>query len=165
MLYRCKLAAYIIQEFPQIEVQEKGFESCYIPLACLDCIVKTEETSPVLTYLMSIPPSAIDLEFQSLYTHHGVEISQDRDLEGIVLLQALIASLTRSMILGSHFEVLQAYVHRLLTIYADIVIVVPELAQHLSQLKNTHYIYAEKFRHVIQSNLCLLKILSKMPNV
>ena len=166
-LCRCKLAAYIIQEFPQIQ---EGVESCYIPLACVDgpdpdLSATGGEASPVLTYLMSIPPSAIDLEFQSIYTHHDVELSADRDMEGIVLLQSLLVSLTRSMTLGTHFEVLQAYVHRLLTIYTDIIIQIPELSQHLSQLKDAHYLFAEKFRHVVQSNLCILRILSKMPHI
>ena len=107
---------------------------------------------------MSVPPSAIDVEFRSLCTHED-------DEEGMELLHLMLVSLTNNMKTGQHFEVLQAYLHRFLLIYTDYIMKTPQLTEQLLLLKAVHSLYAEKFRHVIQSNLCLLKILSQMPTI
>jgi hypothetical protein len=124
----------------------------------------------ILQFLMSIPASSIDVEFQSLCRQtnalgDALTNSELDDEEGIELLGCLLASLSASMRRGMYFEVLQAYIYRLLVIYTDVIVRVPRLSQQLTLLQQIHFVYTEKFRHMLQSNLCLLKMLCKMPSI
>ena len=142
--FRCKLAAFISQE---VSFRGESSEN-----------YGQNSASPVLTYLMSVPPSSIDVEFRALCLN-------EEDEEGLELLGFVLISLTNNLKSGRHFEVLQAYLHRFLSIYAEYIMRTPELSEKLVELKAVHALYAEKFRHIVQSNLCVLKILSQLPTI
>ena len=127
-----------------------------------DCVVDgigiSGYDSPVLTYLLTIAPTAIDVEFRTLYQYDG-------DEEGLVLLGYMLQSFANNMQSGQYFEVLQAYVHRFLMIYVEDIMKHEELHTQLQSLKVIHGLYVEKFKHVLHSNLCLLKLMTKMPTM
>ena len=112
--------------------------------------------SVLMEYLKQLPPSAIDLEFRALYIYDG-------DDEGIILLQQLLQWLTIHIQSGENFEILQAYLYRILIIYSDIIIKLSSFKLVVSKLYNIHYNSSIRFRNLIQKNLCLLKMLANLP--
>ena len=113
-------------------------------------------SSAVLEYLKKLPPPAVDLELRALCTH-------EEDTEGAELLRALLQWLTRCIATGEDFEVLQAYLHRALTIYQHLLTQLPALAEDLAALQRAHASANHRFRHLVQKNLCLLKMMGNLP--
>jgi hypothetical protein len=140
----CKMVAYLLS--PE-EVQYSSSSA--------DAEEKAVPTT-LMNYLKKLPPPAVDLELRALCTHEG-------DEEGIQLLHALLLWLTRNAACGDNFEVLQAYIHRTLTIYMEMMIATPSLAAELVALKTAHAAANSRFRHLVQKNLCLLKLMGDLP--
>lgn len=145
VLPRCKLVMHVLQELPWAD-------SVYSQ------DIQVDASSPILDYLAGIPPSAIDAEFRALCLN-------EEDTEGQELLLRMLRFFTHNMQSGTHFELLQAYLHRFVLIYTDYILASPVLATELARLRRVHAVYTEKFRHILQSNLCLLKILAKIPTI
>ena len=113
--------------------------------------------SPVLLdYLKKLPPPAVDLELRAL-------CSYEQDEEGLDLLRCWITWLTAAVSTGDSFEVLQAYLHRTLTIYSELATNVPSIASGLARLSETNATASGRFREMIQKNLCLLKMMANIP--
>jgi hypothetical protein len=145
-LPRCKLVVFLLKEFPE-GVPEATIES------------RDEEVQidgPILEYLKGIPPPAIDLEFRALCTH-------ENDEEGLDLLRCFLIWMSKSLKSGMNFEILQAYLHRLLSIYAELILKQPLLSIEVEKVRLIHSESSNRFRHLIQSNLCLLKMLAGLP--
>lgn len=116
------------------------------------------EEGPLLAYMKKLAPPAVDLELRALCTHA-------EDAEGVDLLVRLLRWLARRIATGADFEVLQAYLHRALVIYLPLVAAVPELAVEVAALQKAHAEAASRFRHLVQKNLCLLKLMANLPIV
>lgn len=144
VLPRCKLVMHILQELP---TEDSGYFSA-----------PDDAPSPILDYLASIPPSAIDAEFRALCLN-------EEDDEGLGLLLRMLVFFTHQMQSGARFELLQAYLHRFVLIYTDFILPSPPLAAQLMRLRRVHALFTDKFRHILQSNLCLLKILARIPTI
>jgi hypothetical protein len=112
--------------------------------------------SVLMEYLKQLPPSAIDLEFRALYIYDG-------DEEGIMLLEQFLQWITIHIQSGENFEILQAYLYRMLIIYSDTIIKLSSFKLVLSKLYHIHYNSSIRFRNLIQKNLCLLKMLANLP--
>ncbi len=112
--------------------------------------------SAVLEYLKKLPPPAVDLEMRALCTH-------DEDEEGRDLVRRLLAWLGRHIASGDNFEILQAYLHRMLAIHITMITKTPQLVQELRVLQGVHAKASNRFRHLVQKNLCLLKIMANLP--
>ena len=132
-MYRCKLVAYLLAEQPAV-----------------DC------ASPLLEYLKTLPPPAVDLELRALCPH-------EEDAEGLDLLSQLLQWLARHIATGENFEVLQAYLHRTLTIYLPLSLKLPQLTSDLHALVAAHTAASSRFRGLVQKNLCLLKMMGNLP--
>ena len=117
---------------------------------------RSTNNSVLMEYLKQLPPPAVDLELRALYSYDG-------DDEGIVLLQQLLQWLTIHIKSGENFEILQAYLHRTLTIYSDIIIKLPQFKIYLHDLHDAHCNSSNRFRSLIQKNLCLLKMMANLP--
>lgn len=120
---------------------------------------------PLMRYLKTIAPPAIDAEMRSICLHES-------DEEGIQYLLMLVQWFVKELSTGENFEILQAYLHRLLTIYMEPILkidqqhaleAVIELQQELLRLHKVHEDSNMRFRHLIQRNLCLLKVLARLP--
>ena len=109
----------------------------------------------ILTYMKSLAPSAVDAEYKSLCTN-------DEDDHGMVLLKYLFVWLLQQMNTGNNFELLQVYLYRALLIYSEVLRKNGEFNQLLMELKDCHESVSKKFRGLIQSNLCLLKLFGKI---
>lgn len=116
----------------------------------------TESSSVLLEYMKKLPPPAVDLELRALCTH-------DEDAEGVELLRQLLTWLAAHIATGRDFEVLQAYLHRALSIYAPLITKVPQLGGVLEGLRTAHQGANGRFRHLVQKNLCLLKMMGNLP--
>lgn len=151
VLPRCTLVAYILKEYPTAMSTIMHAE---------DEMEQEEDDGtqdgPILGYLKTIAPPAIDAEMRSLCLHDG-------DEEGIKFIRILLKWFKKKLASGNNFEVLQAYLHRMLTIYSEILIKIPEFALDVEELHRAHDACGLKFRHLIQKNLCLLKVLARMP--
>ena len=101
-------------------------------------------------------PPAVDLEMRSLCPH-------DEDAEGKRLLSLTIRLFSREIKSGRNFEVVQAYIYRFFTIYSDVILKTPSLHSDLKELSEIHQRSSDSFRTLIQSNLCLLKVLAQLP--
>jgi U3 small nucleolar RNA-associated protein 21 len=145
--------------------------------------------SKLLDYLKTLPPPAVDLELRALC--NGAD-----DEEGVALVARLLAWFVGRLRSGTDFEVLEAYLHRTLVIYADQMVsggggggggggshyppngdiggysyppgdaaattsnLLLPLAQRVAK---AHKAGLARLRTLIQGNLCLLKLLAKMP--
>jgi hypothetical protein len=114
------------------------------------------EDSAVLQYLRKLAPPAVDLEMRALCTH-------EEDEEGRGLLALLLRWLARHIGTGANFEILQAYLHRALAIYLPMIVQLPELRAELDALQSKQTEASDRFRHLVQKNLCLLKIMGNLP--
>jgi hypothetical protein len=143
-IFRCKLVAHILREFPNGSVSD------------IETWVSDSTDGPVLSYLRGLPPPAVDVEFQALCLN-------DDDEEGIDLLRCMLCWLKRNLASGRNFEIVQAYLHRLLRIYGSLIASHHLLCADLDAVKLAQSECALKFRHLVQSNLCLLKMLAGLP--
>ena len=101
----------------------------------------------------------MDVELRALCAHKD-------DEEGLSLLRCLFAWFARKLRSGLNFEVLQAYLHRTVTIYAELILQQAEpslLANELEAVRKAHNECSGRFRQLVQSNLCLLKMLAGLP--
>lgn len=112
--------------------------------------------SSLLAYLKQLAPPAVDLEFRSLCLN-------EEDADGVALLQKLIRWTMRQIETGRDYELLQAYLHRFLTIYSELISSQPQLAADITALKRAQFDANVKFRHLLQKNLCLLKMTGNIP--
>jgi hypothetical protein len=71
--------------------------------------------------------------------------------------------MSKSLKSGMNFEILHAYLHRLLSIYAELILKQPLLSIEVEKVRLIHSESSNRFRHLIQSNLCLLKMLAGLP--
>jgi len=148
--YRCKLVAFLLKDMDTISSSSSNSSSN-------DSNNNINNNHSVLMeYLKQLPPSAIDLEFRALYIYDG-------DEEGIMLLQQFLQWITIHIQSGENFEILQAYLYRILIIYSDIIIKLSSFKLVLSKLYQIHYNSSIRFRNLIQKNLCLLKMLANLP--
>lgn len=81
-LPRCKLVAFLLKEYPEgaPALKEDGNELRETEESETD--LEEEEEGPILGYLKSLPPPAVDLEFRALCTHETDEegmVDQTRD--------------------------------------------------------------------------------------
>jgi len=116
----------------------------------------TNSNSMLMEYLKQLPPPAVDLEFRAIYIYDG-------DDEGLFLLQQLLLWLTKQIQLGENFEILQAYIYRILIIYSDTMIKIPSFKLSLIKLYEVQSQSSLRFRNLIQKNLCLLKMMANLP--
>lgn len=107
-------------------------------------------------YVYSLGASAVDVEFRSLCKHEDDEV-------GIRLVRYLVCWIKNELKTGGNYEVLQAYLHRLIIIYSETFIKHQSLSAELLELENIHEIGCQKLRQLVQSNLCLLKMLAQIP--
>lgn len=65
---------------------------------------------------------------------------------------------------GANFEILQAYLHRLLAVYAELILKQPDaLSVELEKVRAVHAASSNRFRFLVQSNICLLKMFAGLP--
>lgn len=75
----------------------------------------------------------------------------------------MVLWLGREVSSGRNFEVVQAYLFRFLTIYSEAVLQEPALLDDVTALRAVHAESAERFRTLVQSNMCLLKVMAHLP--
>jgi U3 small nucleolar RNA-associated protein 21 len=109
----------------------------------------------LMAYLKTLSPPSIDAEFRALCLHDG-------DVEGLGLVKNLLDWMTMNLARRTNFELLLAYLHRLLVIYDDIIIRHGLFSQALLQISQVHVSNSEVIRRLLQSNLCLLKNLANI---
>jgi hypothetical protein len=97
--------------------------------------------------------------------HNG----QDDDTRGVELVHCLVLWFANEFKTGTDYELLQAYLTRFLFLYSELLVAEcsknPELKSALQQLNETHSEYCLKFRHLIQSNLCVLKMMAQITSL
>jgi hypothetical protein len=107
--------------------------------------------------LFSIGPPAVDAEMRAL-------CRDAQDNVGLELLSKVLSWMKEDLQTGENFEVLQAYLYRFLLIYSEIILECPSLYDLLQKVKIVHENSCKKFRHLIQSNLCVLKMMAQIPS-
>eukprot|EP00606_Chrysophyceae_sp_TOSAG23-5_P000671 GSChrysophyteH2.ASY1.ANO1.1331.1 assembled CDS len=155
VLPRCKLVAYLLQEFPDSALGTYASAE-FFSGAGVGTDSDSSRPSGTLEYLKTLAPPAVDLELRALCTH-------GEDEEGLKLLHCLLSWLAHCMRSGRDFEVLEAYLHRTLLVYGEIIVTKPSLlilAQHISA---AHADNSQRLRGLVQGNLCLLKLLAGLP--
>ena len=141
-LPRCQLVAYIEMSLPGVGA-EAG--TAYAE-------------SPVVGYLKSIGPPAVDAEMRALCRDAQDEL-------GVQLLGRVLAWLLEDFKTCENFEILQAYLYRFLFIYSEVILECPQLLSRLQKIKVLHEASCRKFRHLVQSNLCVLKMMAQIPSL
>lgn len=139
-LPRCRLVAFLIAD------EEEYDEGSIAP------------PTRLLNYMRTLPPSAVDLEIRAICSNEG-------DDEGSHLLRSFVTWLSRNISTGDNFEVLQGYLHRTLAIYSELFLKMPPLAVEVGALLAAHAQASERFRHILQKNLSVLKMMAGVPTV
>ena len=109
-------------------------------------------------YYKSIGPPAVDAEMRALCRDAQDEV-------GVQLLGDMLAWIEEDLLTGENFEVLQAYLYRFLYIYSEVILECPHLFARLQGVKKAHQNSCKKFRHLVQSNLCVLKMMAQIPSL
>lgn len=135
---RCKLVGFIFQEYKNCNPKDK-----------------VSNEGRILTFLKGLTPPAVDIELRSLCRH-------ENDDDGIRLLLCIIDWLQDNLVKGENFEILQAYLHRILTIHSGIFLKVPSLINALKKLQDVHKSSCDRFRNIIQNNLCIVQLYSNI---
>jgi len=154
-LPRCKLVAYLLQEFPDTAMGIDSSSTFFTGSASGNSNDGVQH-SPTLEYMQTLPPPAVDLELRALCTHVT-------DEEGLALLHCLLEWETRCIRTGRDFEVLEAYLHRTLLVHGEYIVADPALLRRAHVLQEAHSKSTERLRTLVQSNLCLLKMLANLP--
>lgn len=136
LILRCKMAAFL----ENMSASSDAF---------------SVSSDSLLEYMKGLPAPATDVELRSLCMFA-------EDSEGLQLLQVFLQWLTAQVSSGKDFELLQAYLHRTLTIYDQMLVDVPALAEQLQMLKKANEQASDRFRHLVQKNLCMLKVLANI---
>lgn len=70
---------------------------------------------------------------------------------------------------GDNYEVLEAYLTRFLLIYSELIIETIKIneifQQNVTKLIQSHQQINHKFRNLIQSNLCILKMMAQISSI
>jgi U3 small nucleolar RNA-associated protein 21 len=132
---RCRLVSFLLPHM-------SGFEETAVP---------ADGADRILDYLKSLSPSAIDVEFRMLCTN-------DEDEEGMQYVKCLLEWIAGHFHRGTNFDLLQAYLHRLLLIYSESLLKQPNVKIVLDRLLGSHAQGSERLRDLVQNNLCLLKL-------
>lgn len=111
-----------------------------------------------LSLSFSIGPPAVDAEMRALCRDAQDEV-------GVQLLGDILSWLMEDLKTCENFEVLQAYLYRFLFIYSEVILECPELHSRLQKVKSVHENSCKKFRHLVQSNLCVLKMMAQIPSL
>ena len=109
----------------------------------------------LLSYLKTLSPPALDAEFRSLCLH-------DADEQGLELLLAVLTWLATVLSSRANFELLVAYLYRLLVIYEGIFCKDSRFKEILERLRSAHASNSEHIGGLLHSNLCLLKVFAKV---
>lgn len=112
--------------------------------------------SPLLEYLKNLPPPAFDAELRALYLH-------EEDAEGLRYLQRWLLWLAAQISFGAQFEILQAYLNRTIVVYSESMEQLPELVSVVRALRTANESNSLKFRNLLEKNMCILKMLAKVP--
>lgn len=115
---------------------------------------------PILLFLKGIPPSSIDAEMRSLCF-----LNVEYDMDGILFLKAMLIMFDSNISTGRNFELLQSYLHRFLLIHSDAIVLNNSLWSILIQTMRNHDLTANRFRYMLQKNLCLCKVFAKLPTI
>ena len=144
---RCKLVAYLLAVYPSGEPTALSHFTDDV----VDNIYSGAPMDQIMQFLQGLPAPAVDVEIRSLCMYEG-------DEEGVMLLRCLLHWFKVNLRSRCNFELLQAYIHCAINIYHEIITKVPLLCRELIELQETHKMCCERFRHLVQSNLCLLKM-------
>ena len=106
--------------------------------------------------MKSLSAPAVDVQLRALYGYEG-------DVEGEHFLQLFLDWLAKNIEAGRDFELLQAYLHRTLKIFDKALITLPSLVEAFRRVKDANEKASERFRHLLQKNLCMLKVLANIP--
>jgi U3 small nucleolar RNA-associated protein 21 len=151
----------------------------------LDRLAETEASkdehqqslSMLLEHMKTLPPPALDLELRALCNSNVVD-PVTADEEGVKLLLTLLQFFESSIAQATDFELLQAYLTRTLVIYSETLLNIvmaangadnskrrygKAIAASLFNLLGAHQQSVQSFRHLLQNNMCLLKLLSGLP--
>ena len=92
-------------------------------------------------------------------------VTSDVDVEGLQLLLRMLYLLSFTFQSAVCFELSQAYLHRLLVVYTDILIRDSQLRLAVQELSEIQALSCSKFRKLVHSSSCLVKLLAKLPPI
>ena len=161
VLPRCKLVAYLLAEYPDSALGTYESANFFGNSNSSNDSNNEDDNdisvSKTLEYLKTLPAPAIDVEFRALCSHGD-------DDEGIKLLHCLLSWLSDRIQCGRDYEILEAYLHRILLIYGEIIVINKDLLYIITnKITKNHEKNSIKLRNLVQSNLCLLKLLAGLP--
>lgn len=115
-----------------------------------------DQEEALLTYLKTLSPAAFDAELRSLCLY-------DSDEEGLTYLAVLLQWMAVKLAKKTDFELLLAYLHRILIIYDSVIVKRKAMFEaSLDLLSEVQCVNSAHFRRIIHSNLCLLKMVAKV---
>ncbi|CAM9977228.1 unnamed protein product, partial [Hapterophycus canaliculatus] len=111
--------------------------------------------SGVMTYLKTLAPPSVDVEMSLL-------CQGDWDEDGVRLVGLAIEFLLEELRSKRSFEVVQAYLHRFLKHYADLIMITPDLREASKALRDEQEESSNRVKQLLQHSLCLVGFLSNL---
>ena len=106
-------------------------------------------------YLESLSPSSIDAELSTLATHGAGGLGQEQ-------LGLFLDFLIDRLKTRSHFELIQAYLHRFLQLHSSALLALPALLPKLMSLRALQASSWSSLEQSLQQNQCLLAFFSQL---
>eukprot|EP00752_Nemacystus_decipiens_P004264 g3895.t1 len=109
----------------------------------------------VMTYLKTLAPPMVDVDMSLL-------CQGDWDEEGVHLVGLTIKFLLEELRSKKNFEVVQAYLHRFLKHYTELIMTTPDLRQASKVLRDEQEESSKRIKQLVQHSLCLVGYLSNL---
>ncbi|CBJ32264.1 similar to WD repeat domain 36 [Ectocarpus siliculosus] len=109
----------------------------------------------VMTYLKTLAPPMVDVEMSLL-------CQGDWDEDGVHLVALAVQFLLGELRSKRNFEVVQAYLHRFLKHYADLIMTTPDLREASKALRDEQEDSSKRIKQLVQHSLCLVGYLSNL---
>ncbi len=103
-----------------------------------------------IKYLYSLAPAKVDQEIRLLCLH-------EQDIVGLRLLQGLLQMIFQNQHLLQNFDVIQSYVHRILTIHGSKLCASYDLRSTIDHAKHGTHIAVHQLQVLVYTALCILK--------
>ncbi|CAB1104228.1 unnamed protein product [Ectocarpus sp. CCAP 1310/34] len=150
---RCKLADLLLDEqgsraadgMDEEDDEEEQEQRCQ----------KKHPFGAVMAYLKTLEPPMVDVEMSLL-------CQGDWDEDGVHLIALAVQFLLGELRSKRNFEVVQAYLHRFLKHYADLIMTTPDLREASKALRDEQEESSKRIKQLVQHSLCLVGYLSNL---
>ena len=115
----------------------------------------SEQASTVISYLMELSASGVDIQLNSL-SFGGVE-----DVSGLKHLKLMLHVFEKAVESNQNFDAVQAYLHRFCVVHGDTIAQCEDLLEATNKVRQVQNKTWGKVQKLLQETSCLVKLFTK----